>query len=98
MREDDGNGWCGEVGVSVQRWVWECVDGCGEVCVGWWVWGWGCGEVGVGVGDGSGEVDVGLGVVIENPTPVQKFTLLEPHSIISSMFVQSLITDWSYSA
>ena len=38
----------------------------------------GCGEVGVGVG-------------MENPTPVQNFTYLEPDSIISSLFVQSVI-------
>ena len=41
--------------------------------------GWyGCGEVGVGVG-------------MANPTPVQNFTYLEPDSIISSLFVQSVI-------
>ena len=40
---------------------------------------------------GCGEVDVGLGVIMENPTLVQKFTYLEPDSIISSLFVQSLI-------
>ena len=28
---------------------------------------------------------------MENPTPVQKFTYLEPDSIISSLFVQSVI-------
>ena len=45
-----------------------------------WVWGGGCrcGEVGVGVG-------------MENPTPVQNFTYLEPDFIISSLFVQSVI-------
>ena len=37
-----------------------------------------CGEVGVGEG-------------MENPTPVQNFTYLEPDSIISSLFVQSVI-------
>ena len=69
-------GGCGEVGVG--RWVWG--GGCGEVGVGRWVWGGGCGEV--GVGGGSGEVDVDLGVVMENPTPVQKLTHLEPsHSL-----------------
>ena len=41
-------------------------------------YGYGCGEVGVGVG-------------MENPTPVQNFTYLEPDSIISSLFVQSVI-------
>ena len=52
------------------------VGGCGVVWV--WVWGGGCrcGEVGVGM---------------ENPTPVQNFTYLEPDSIISSLFVQSVI-------
>ena len=42
------------------------------------MWGGGCrcGEVGVGM---------------ENPTPVQNFTYLEPDSIISSLFVQSVI-------
>ena len=44
--------------------------------MGWY--GCGCGEVGVGVG-------------MENPTPVQNFTYLEPDSIISSLFVQSVI-------
>ena len=44
--------------------------------MGWY--GCGCGEVGVGVG-------------MENPTPVQNFTYLEPDSIISSWFVQSVI-------
>ena len=44
------------------------------------------GAVGVG---GCGEVDVGVGM--ENPTPVQNFTYLEPDSIISSLFVQSVI-------
>ena len=54
------------------------VGGCGVVRV--WVWGGGCrcGEVGVGVG-------------MENPTPVQNCTYLEPDSIISSLFVQSVI-------
>ena len=33
----------------------------------------------------------GVGVGMENPTPVQKFTYLEPDSIISSLFVQSVI-------
>ena len=46
-----------------------------------WVWVWGggcrCGGVGVGVG-------------MENPTPVQNFTYLEPDSFISSLFVQSV--------
>ena len=28
---------------------------------------------------------------MENPTPVQKFTYLEPDSIISSLFVQLVI-------
>ena len=62
--------------------------------VGRWVWGGGCGEVGVGVGvgrwvweGGCGQVGVGM----ENPTPVQNFTYLEPDSIISSLFVQSVI-------
>ena len=32
-----------------------------------------------------------MGVGMENPTPVQKFTYLEPDSIISSLFVQSVI-------
>ena len=36
-------------------------------------------------------LDVGVGVGMENPTSVQKFTYLEPDSIISSWFVQSLI-------
>ena len=44
------------------------------------------GDVGVG---GCGEVGVGVGM--ENPTPVQKFTYIEPDSIISSLFVQSVI-------
>ena len=52
------------------------VGGCGEVGV-WW-YGCRCGEVGVGVG-------------MENPTLVQNFTYLEPDSIISSLFVQSVI-------
>ena len=44
------------------------------------MWGGGCrcGEVGVDVG-------------MENPTPVQNFTYLEPDSIISILFVQSVI-------
>ena len=54
------------------------VGGCGVVWV--WVWGGGCrcGVVWVCVG-------------MENPTPVQNFTYLEPDSIISSLFVQSVI-------
>ena len=32
-----------------------------------------------------------MGVGMENPTPVQNFTYLEPDSIISSLFVQSVI-------
>ena len=75
-------GWygCGVVWV----WVWgggcRCGDECGCAVVWVWVWGGGCryGEVGVGVG-------------MENPTPVQNFTYLEPDSIISSLFVQSVI-------
>ena len=68
--------------------------GCGEVgvgCAGVGVLGW-CGEVGVErwvwlyVGRcGFVEVDVGVG--LENPTPVQNFTYLEPDSIISSLSV-----------
>ena len=52
------------------------VGGCGEVWV--WVWGGGCrcGEVGVGV-------------VMENSTPVQNFTYLEPD--YHFIFVQSVI-------
>ena len=50
------------------------------------MWGGGCrcGEVGVGVG-------------MENPTPVQNFTYLEPDSIISSLSNQlfSVIAVWS---
>ena len=42
-----------------------------------------------GVGGRCGEVGVGVGM--ENPTPVQNFTSLEPDSIISSLFVQSVI-------
>ena len=45
---------------------------------------YGYGEVGVGVGRW-------VGVGMENPTPVQNFTYLEPDSIISSLFVQSVI-------
>ena len=95
------DGGCGEVGVvrwvwevgvvmGVRRWVWG--GGCGEVGVGRWVWGGGCwcGEVGVVIGRWVWEV----GVVMENPTPVQKFTYLEPDSIISSLFVQSVIAVW----
>ena len=52
--------------------------------MGWY--GCGCGEVGVG---GCGVVGVGVGM--ENPTPVQNFTYLEPDSIISSLFVQSVV-------
>ena len=48
------------------------------VVMGRWVWVCGCGEVGVGVG-------------MENPTLVQNFTYLEPDSINSSLFVQSVI-------
>ena len=44
--------------------------------MGWY--GCGCGEEGVGVG-------------MENPTPVQNFTYFEPDSIISYLFVQSVI-------
>ena len=54
------------------------VGGCGVV----WVWGGGC---------RCGEVGVSVGVGMENPTPVQNFTNLEPDSIISSLFVQSVI-------
>ena len=58
----------------------------GEVGVG------GCGEVGVGVGwYGCRCGEVGVGVGMENPTLVQNFTYLEPDSIISSLFVQSVI-------
>ena len=32
---------------------------------------------------------------MKNPTPVQKFTYLEPDSIISPLFVQSVIAVWS---
>ena len=56
------------------------VGGCGVVWV--WVWGGGCRCVEVGVG-------------MENPTPVQKFTYLEPDSTISPLFVQSVIAVWS---
>ena len=52
------------------------VGGCGVVCVLVWGGGCRCGEVGVGM---------------ENPTPLQNFTYLEPDSIISSLFVQSVI-------
>ena len=34
---------------------------------------------------------MGVGVGMENPTPVQNFTYLEPDSIMSSLFVQSVI-------
>ena len=34
---------------------------------------------------------MGVGMGMENPTPVQNFTYLEPDSIISSLFVQSVI-------
>ena len=53
------------------------------VGVGRWVWGVGCGEVGVGG-------------VMENPTPIQNFTYLEPDSIISSLSNQlfSVIAVW----
>ena len=55
-------------------------------------WGGGCGEVGVGVGwYGCRCGEVGVGVGMENPTLVQNFTYLEPDSIISSLFVQSVI-------
>ena len=54
------------------------VGGCGVVWVWVWVGGCRCREVGVGVG-------------MKNPTPVQNFTYLEPDSIISSLFVQSVI-------
>ena len=50
------------------------------------MWGGGC---------GCGEVGVGVGVGLENPTPVQNFTYLEPDSIISPLFVQSVIAVWS---
>ena len=36
-------------------------------------------------------MEVGVGVGMENPTPVQNFTYLEPDSIISNLFVQSVI-------
>ena len=38
---------------------------------------------------------MGVGGDIENPTPVQNFTYLEPDSIISSLIVQSVIFDHS---
>ena len=59
--------------------------GCGEVGVGvrWYGYGCGCGCEGVWCGE--------VGVGMENPTPVQNFTYLEPDSIISSLFVQSVI-------
>ena len=57
--------------------------------MGWY--GYGCGEVGVGVGRWCRCGEVGVGVGMENPTPVQNFTYLEPDSIISSLFVQSVI-------
>ena len=58
------------------------------VGVGRWVWGGGCGEVGVGVGVG-----------MENPTPVQNFTYLEPqtpsfHLCLSNQLF-SVIAVWS---
>ena len=62
--------------VRLRRWVWG--GGCEEERLRRWVWGGGCGVVSVGVG-------------MENPTPVQNFTYLEPNSIISSLFVQSVI-------
>ena len=34
---------------------------------------------------------MGVGVGMANPTPVQNFTYLEPDSIMSSLFVQSII-------
>ena len=43
--------------------------------MGWYECGCKCGEVGVGG-------------VMENPSPIQNFTYLEPDSIISSLFVQ----------
>ena len=69
---------CGELGVGV---MWGGMGvgwyGCGVV----WVWG------GMGVGwYGCGCREVGVGVGMENPTPVQNFTYLEPDSIISSLF------------
>ena len=70
----------GEVSVGVRRWVWVWGGGCGA---GRWVWLW--------VGR-CGCVEVDLGVGMENPTPVQKFTYLEPDAIISSFFVQSVIS------
>ena len=51
------------------------------------------GDVGVG---GCGEVGVGVGM--ENPTPVQKYTYIEPDSIMSSLFVQSVIFSHSLCA
>ena len=59
-----------------------------------WVWGGGCREVGVSVG--VWEVGAGRWVWVTgvgNPVhvQVQKFTYLEPDSIISSLFVQSVI-------
>ena len=73
-------GGCGEVGVGMV--VRSC--GCGVVRLRRWVWGGGCGCV-----------EVGVGVGMENPTPVQNVTYLEPDSIISSLFVQSVIAVWS---
>ena len=55
------------------------------------MWGGGCREVGVSVGVGGGCRCGEVGVGMENPTPVQNFTYLEPDSIISSLFVQSVI-------
>ena len=74
----------------VGRWMWGGGCRCGEggcrevgVSVGWvcgrWVRVW---EVGVGAGCGHGE---------SNPVHIQKCTYLEPDSIISSLFVQSVI-------
>ena len=63
---------------KVWVWVWGGGCKCEEVSVDVWWYGYGCGEVGVGVG-------------MENPTLVQNFTYLEPDSIISSLFVQSVI-------
>ena len=71
-------GWYGCGCGKVWVWVWGGGCKCEEVSVDVWWYGYGCGEVGVGVG-------------MENPTLVQNVTYLEPDSIISSLFVQSVI-------